>query len=53
MPGMGFHVLLNQADLADKRAIGSDALQILLTTQGIRGSLLSLRQEAVYETTVA
>lgn len=53
MPGMGYHVLLNQADLADKRAIGSDALRILLTTQGIRGSLLSLRQEAVYETTVA
>ena len=53
MPGMGFHVLLNQADLADKRAIGRDALRILLTTQGIRGSLLSLRQEAVYETTVA
>ena len=52
MPGMGFHVLLNQADLADKRAIGRDALRILLTTQGIRAAGF-LRQEAVYETTVA
>lgn len=51
MPGMGYHVLMNQGDLEDKRAIGSAALRILMTTQGIRGTLLSLHQEVVYEST--
>jgi probable selenium-dependent hydroxylase accessory protein YqeC len=52
MPGMRYHVLLNQADLAFKRAIGSEVLGILTATQGIAGSLLSLQEEVVYETTV-
>ena len=49
LPGMGFHVLMNQGDLADKRRIGDAALGIL-AKQGIDTSLVSLQQEVVYET---
>jgi probable selenium-dependent hydroxylase accessory protein YqeC len=48
-PGMRFHILMNQGDLAEKRSIGSHALEILATEKGIEGSLVSLQREAVYE----
>ncbi|MGA2613302.1 MAG: selenium cofactor biosynthesis protein YqeC [Spirochaetia bacterium] len=51
MPGMGYHVILNQGDIASKRATGSEALRILGETYGIQGSLVSLQQEVLYETT--
>ena len=47
--GMGFHVVMNQGDLPAKRPIGAEALGIL-KAQGIDGSLVSLQQEVVYET---
>ncbi len=50
-PGMAFHVLLNQGDLAEKRATGIEALAILGAVHGIQGSLVSLQQGVVYETT--
>jgi probable selenium-dependent hydroxylase accessory protein YqeC len=50
MPEMGFHVLLNQGDLVDKRQIGSEVLRILAAAPGIKVSLLSFQQEVVYET---
>ncbi len=50
-PGMGYHVILNQGDIEDKRAVGSEALHILREAHGILGSLVSLRLEVVYETT--
>ena len=49
---MGFHVLLNQGDLEDKRETGRKALQGLASAHGISGSLVSLQQEVLYETTV-
>jgi probable selenium-dependent hydroxylase accessory protein YqeC len=49
--GMGFHLFVNQGDLAERRPTALEALRILETTHGIRGSLVSLRQEVVYETT--
>ena len=52
LPGMRYHVLMNQADLGDKRPIGSEALRILTFTHGIQGSLLSFQQEVVYETDI-
>ncbi len=51
LPGMGFHVLLNQGDLAAKRSTGIEALAILNAAHDIRGSLVSLQQGVVYETT--
>lgn len=51
LPGMGFHVLVNQCDIAEKRPTASAALRILTETYGIRGSLVSLLQEVIYETT--
>ncbi|MGA2761840.1 MAG: selenium cofactor biosynthesis protein YqeC [Spirochaetia bacterium] len=52
LPRMGFHVLLNQGDLEDKRETGRKALQGLASAHGISGSLVSLQQEVLYETTV-
>ncbi|HVP18874.1 MAG TPA: selenium cofactor biosynthesis protein YqeC [Spirochaetia bacterium] len=51
LPGMGFHVLVNQGDLVEKRPTAIEVLRILKETYGIRGSLVSLRQEVMYETT--
>jgi molybdenum cofactor cytidylyltransferase len=49
-PEMGYHVLLNQGDLEDRRPLGNQVLRALAAGPGIKASLLSLRQEVVYET---
>ena len=52
LPGMEFHLLVNQGDLERKRQTGIEALRILRETHGIRGSLVSLQRGVVYETTL-
>jgi len=51
MPGMEFHVLLNQGDLESKKPISAQVFEILAGMPGIHVTLLSLEREVVYETT--
>ncbi len=48
--GMAFHLVVNQGDLADKRQIAHDLLEEARRSHGISGTLLSWREQRVYET---
>jgi probable selenium-dependent hydroxylase accessory protein YqeC len=50
LPGVRFHVIFNQGDIAVKRPVGVQALA-LLSARGINASMLSWRKETLYETT--
>jgi probable selenium-dependent hydroxylase accessory protein YqeC len=49
-PGMGFHIVVNQGDLEQKQATARDLLRDLRRAHAIAGTLLSWRNERVYET---
>ena len=51
MPGMGFHLIVNQGDLEEKREPARAMLRALSRGQGIAGTLLSWTEEKVYEST--
>ena len=51
LPGMDFHLVMNQGDLEEKRCTAVAALRLLKAAYGIAGTLLSWRKETVYETT--
>lgn len=48
-PGMGFHIVMNQGDIEEKRATARAALEMLWES-GVSGSLLSWQKEELYET---
>lgn len=50
LPGMGFHLIVNQGDLEDKRESARTMLRTLNRGHGIAGTLLSWADEKVYET---
>ena len=50
LPGMGFHLVVNQGDLADKRPIAHGLLVEARRSRGISSTLLSWREQRVYET---
>jgi probable selenium-dependent hydroxylase accessory protein YqeC len=50
LPGMGFHLIVNQGDLEDKRESARAMLRALRREHGIAGTLLSWTEEKVYET---
>jgi probable selenium-dependent hydroxylase accessory protein YqeC len=50
LPGMGFHILVNQGDLEQKQATARALLQDLRRAHDIAGTLLSWWNERVYET---
>jgi probable selenium-dependent hydroxylase accessory protein YqeC len=49
LPGMGFHLIVNQGDLEDKRESAWTMLRALNRVHGIAGTLLSWTEEKVYE----
>jgi probable selenium-dependent hydroxylase accessory protein YqeC len=49
LPGMSFHLVVNQGDLAEKRPMAHELLSKLAAIHGISGTLLSWQQETVYE----
>ena len=51
LPGMAFHLIVNQGDLQEKRAMARDVLRQLAALHRIHGALLSWREEMVYEST--
>lgn len=51
LPGMGYHLIVNQGDLDVKRATASALLRQLEDVHGIAGTLLSWREEKVYAAT--
>jgi len=51
MPGMGFHLIVNQGDLEEKRESARAMLRTLSRSHGIAGTLLSWTEEKVYEST--
>ena len=51
MPGMGFHLIVNQGDLEEKRESAREMLRALSRSYGIAGTLLSWTEEKVYEST--
>jgi probable selenium-dependent hydroxylase accessory protein YqeC len=50
LPGMGFHLIVNQGDLERKQATARALLRDLSRGHGIAGTLLSWWNERVYET---
>jgi predicted transcriptional regulator len=50
LPGMGFHLIVNQGDLEAKRETARTMLRALSRGHGIAGTLLSWTEEKVYET---
>jgi len=50
LPGMDFHLIVNQGDLELKRETAWTLLRALSRAHGIAGTLLSWREERVYET---
>jgi len=51
LPSMGFHLIVNQGDLEDKRESARAMLRALSRGPGIAGTLLSWMEEKVYEST--
>jgi probable selenium-dependent hydroxylase accessory protein YqeC len=51
LPGMGFHLIVNQGDLEEKRDSARAMLRALNREHGIAGTLLSWAEEKVYEST--
>ena len=49
VPGMGFHLIVNQGDLEEKRETAGAMLRALRRSHGIAGTLLSWKEEKVYE----
>ncbi len=49
LPGMAFHLVVNQGDLADKRQI-AHGLLARVRESGISATLLSWREQRIYET---
>ena len=50
VPGMGFHIIVNQGDLEQKQETARALLRDLRRAHAIAGTLLSWRNERVYET---
>ena len=50
LPGMAFHLVVNQGDRADKRPIAHSLLVEARRTHGISSTLLSWRELRIYET---
>lgn len=50
LPGMGFHIVVNQGDLEEKEATARALLRDLRRAHNIAGTLLSWWNEKVYET---
>jgi len=48
-PGMAYRVLINQADLPDKRVIAQEAVQQMFERFGLRAALVSFRQGEMYD----
>ncbi|MGA2478577.1 MAG: selenium cofactor biosynthesis protein YqeC [Spirochaetia bacterium] len=51
LPGMDFHLVVNQGDLVEKRPIALELVRKLFELHGIRSTLLSWQKETVYEST--
>jgi probable selenium-dependent hydroxylase accessory protein YqeC len=51
LPGMGYHLIVNQGDVDVKRATAFALLRQLEDVHGISGTLLSWREEKVYAAT--
>ena len=51
LPGMGYHLIVNQGDIDEKRATASAVLRLLDDIHGIAGTLLSWQEEKVYAAT--
>jgi probable selenium-dependent hydroxylase accessory protein YqeC len=49
LPGMGFHIIVNQGDLEEKQGTARTFLRALSRAHGIAGTLLSWTEEKVYE----
>jgi probable selenium-dependent hydroxylase accessory protein YqeC len=50
-PGMFYHLVVNQGDLAEKRNTAVRFIRELHDVHGITGTVLSWREEKIYETT--
>jgi probable selenium-dependent hydroxylase accessory protein YqeC len=50
LPGMAFHLVVNQGDLADRRQIAQGLLGEARKQHGIFSTLLSVREQRIYET---
>jgi probable selenium-dependent hydroxylase accessory protein YqeC len=50
LPGMGFRLIVTMGDLADKRQTASRLLREVRRLHGIPSTLLSLREQRIYET---
>lgn len=48
LPGMAFHVIINQADLSEKRTIAHEAVSAIRAA-GAGATLLSCQEERIYE----
>jgi probable selenium-dependent hydroxylase accessory protein YqeC len=51
LPGMSFHLVVNQGEDVEKRPLAHELLRRLALEHGITGTLLSWREETVYEST--
>jgi probable selenium-dependent hydroxylase accessory protein YqeC len=51
LPGMSYHLVVNQGDRGEKRPMARELLARLAAQHGITGTLLSWQEETVYETT--
>ena len=51
LPGMAFHLIMNQGDREEKRAMAFELQRKLAALHGISGTLLSWQKETVYEST--
>ena len=49
LPGMAFHLVINQGDLADRRPLAHGLLEDAWASHGIPSTLLSFREQRVYE----
>jgi probable selenium-dependent hydroxylase accessory protein YqeC len=50
LPGMAFHLVVNQGDLADRRPFAHGLLEVASASHAFASTLLSWREQRVYET---